>query len=153
MKINNNEIEKVLKNNMPLVSNEEVEMIDEILTNMELVHTKKTETQKHITAVLIMDFYNKYYHCGKNKVEYTGRLTKDPIWIETKTGLPMVKLTIAHNLVQKRTFFNICFAFGDTAIEIYDNYKKGNKVNVICKLKENMFNYPEFIVNEISKEV
>lgn len=65
-----------------------------------------------------------------NRVYVTGRLTKDPQPIDTKSGTLMARYTIAVDRIGEGTDFIDCAAFGKTAEFALNHLRKGIKILV-----------------------
>ena len=75
-----------------------------------------------------------------NNVVITGRLTRDPQLKKLNTGIDLTNISIAVNEKYKNevdvSYFN-CSAFGKLAEVLNEYFKKGDRINIVGKLKQN----------------
>lgn len=90
-----------------------------------------------------------------NQVIMTGNLTKDPQKIQTNSGEPLTKFTIAVN-ESDETLFMDCLTFKNTATNCFKYLTKGSKILIQGKLQLNeyesngkKYSRPEVITHKV----
>lgn len=77
-----------------------------------------------------------------NSITLTGNLVKDPEMRFTKTGTPITEFTVAVSQGKdKEAFFLDCEVWNDDISENVAELKKGNRITVVGRLKEDRWEY------------